>query len=112
MGLRLECGGHWTGEYLIMDQEKLNNAGSVSSAGEPLRFKDITVPSHVTFPVKSGVCKHPEDCPVEFDIGELEADEDDQSSVEEQPQLPHELQLNEPPPLLPNNPLLPATRSK
>ena len=54
MGYVLSAGGHWTGDYLIMDQEKLANADSVSSV-EPLPYKDIVVPSHFTFPVKAGI---------------------------------------------------------
>ena len=77
MGYVLSPGGHWTGDYLIMDQEKLANADTVSSV-EPLPYKDSVVPSHFTFPVKAGICKQPEDSPVEFDISELDAKEDDE----------------------------------
>ena len=59
------AGGLWSGDYLVIDAESLDNADSIGSV-RVLRVKDIVVPPYFTFPVAAGSIKQPEDLRVVF----------------------------------------------
>ena len=58
-------GGLWSGDYLVIDAESLDNADSIGSI-RVLRVKDIVVPQYFVFPIASGSIKQPEDLRLVF----------------------------------------------
>ena len=60
MGYHLHSGGRWSGDYLVLDADKLNHAEDYRGCA-PVRVKDIVVPSIVTFPVATGQIRQPDD---------------------------------------------------
>ena len=51
MGYDLRPGGSWSGDYLVLDMNTLNNANNINSL-VPIKVKDIVVPEYFTFPMK------------------------------------------------------------
>lgn len=58
MGYHLNPGGSWSGDYLVLDEDLVRHADNINSL-QPVRVKDIIVPSYFTFPMKYGSIPHP-----------------------------------------------------
>ena len=59
LGYDVKPGGHWSGDYFVINAEQLDNADSVHSV-RSLKVKTIIAPEYFIFPVATGAVKQPE----------------------------------------------------
>ena len=81
MGYSLYPGGHWTGDYYIIDAVTLEQADGIHGI-KVKRVKDIIIPEYFTFPLKAGLIKQPETGNDVF-VADLIADEDESAAIDE-----------------------------
>ena len=79
MGYVQYPGGKWTGDYWVLDFDKIASASSINNL-HCKRVKDIVVPEYFVFPLSTGKLKQPELADGQSFVSDL--DEDDRSDAD------------------------------